>query len=146
MNEQGWMLAAQRFSTTSSRTASQYTAEPTLGTAYVAIRTDTPDEAKALNLLWNSTPVLIQLLSMRAKKAAYIHWSATQLQNVRLPADARDPNLVRTLAAAHERAGRYGDQPTAVRSRRPRPRQHRRRRHPSYSASRVKPSPSGAPG
>ena len=102
VNEQGWMLAAQRFSTTSSRTASQHTAAPALGTAYVAIRTDTPDEAKALNLLWNSTPVLIQLLSMRAKKAAYIHWSATQLQSVRLPADARDLNLVRTLAGVHE--------------------------------------------
>ena len=102
VNEQGWMLAAQRFSTTSSRTASQYTAEPALGTAYIAIRTDTPDEAKALNLLWNSTPVLIQLLSMRSKKAAYIHWSGTQLQSVRLPADARDLNLVRTLAGVHE--------------------------------------------
>ena len=102
VNEQGWMLAAQRFSTTSSRTASQYTAEPALGTAYATIRTDTPDEAKTLNLLWNSTPVLIQLLSMRAKKAAYIHWSGTQLQSVRLPADAREPNLVRALTGVHE--------------------------------------------
>ena len=88
--------------TTSSRTASQYTAEPALGTAYVAIRTDTSDEAKALNLLWNSTPVLTQLLSMRAKKAAYIHWKPTQLQSVKLPADAREPALVRTLAAVHD--------------------------------------------
>ena len=102
VNEQGWMLAAQRFSTTSSRTVSQYTAEPALGTAYIAIRTDTPDEAKALNLLWNSTLVLVQLLSMRSKKAAYIHWSATQLGSVRLPADARDLDLVRTLAAIHD--------------------------------------------
>ena len=102
VNEQGWMLAAQRFRTTSSRTASQYTAEPALGTAYIAIRTDTPDEAKTLNLLWNSTPVLIQLLSMRSKSAAYIHWSGTQLQSVRLPADAREPNLVRALTGVHE--------------------------------------------
>ena len=70
VNEKGWMLAAQRFRTTSSRTASQYTAEPALGTAYIAIRTDTPDEAKTLNLLWNSTPVLIQLLGMRSKSAS----------------------------------------------------------------------------
>ena len=56
----------------------------------------------ALNLLWNSTPVLIQLLSMRSMTAAYIHWSATQLRSVRLPADARDPNLVRMLTAVHE--------------------------------------------
>ena len=102
VNEQGWMLAAQRFSTTSTPTASQYTAEPALGTAYIAIRTDTPDEAKTLNLLWNSTPVLIQLLSMRSKKAAYIHWSGTQLESVRLPAEARDPDLVRTLAGVHD--------------------------------------------
>ncbi len=102
VDEQGWMLAAQRFRTTSSRTASQYTAEPALGTAYIAVRTDTPDEAKALNLLWNSTPVLVQLLSMRSKSAAYIHWSATQLGSVRLPADCREPGLVRTLAAVHD--------------------------------------------
>ena len=102
VNEKGWMLAAQRFRTTSSRTASQYTAEPALGTAYIAIRTDTPDEAKTLNLLWNSTPVLIQLLSMRSMSAAYIHWSGTQLQSVRLPAEARDPDLVRTLAGVHD--------------------------------------------
>ena len=102
VNQQGWMLAAQRFRTTSSRTASQYTAEPALGTSYVAIRTDTPTQAKTLNLLWNSTPVLIQLLSMRAMSAAYIHWSATQLQSVKLPAEAREPTLVATLAAVHD--------------------------------------------
>ena len=96
------MLAAQRFRTTSSRTASQYTAEPALGTGYIAIRTDTRDEAKALNLVWNSTPVLIQLLSMRAKSAAYIHWSATQLKGVRIPADAREPSLVEALAKVHD--------------------------------------------
>ena len=67
VNEQGWMLAAQRFRTTSSRTTGQYTAEVALGTAYIAIRTETRDEAKALNVLWNSTPVLIQLLSMPGK-------------------------------------------------------------------------------
>ncbi|MCY4669348.1 MAG: hypothetical protein OXC29_15365, partial [Rhodococcus sp.] len=98
----GWMNAADRFSTTSSRTASQYTAERALGTAYIAIRTNTPEEAKALNLLWNSTPVVVQLLNMRSKKAAYIHWSGTQLQSVKLPADAREPTLVQTLAAVHD--------------------------------------------
>ena len=102
IDEQGWMLAAQRFRTTNSRTASQYTAEPALGMAYVAIRTDTPDEAKTLNLLWNSTPVLIQLLGMRTGTAAYIHWSGTQLRGVKLPAEAREPNLVRALAGVHE--------------------------------------------
>ena len=39
---------------------------------------------------------------MRSKKAAYIHWSGTQLQSVRLPAEARDPDLVRTLAGVHD--------------------------------------------
>ncbi len=35
-------------------------------------------------------------------KAAYIHWSVTQLQSVRLPADAREPKLVGTLAGVHD--------------------------------------------
>ena len=104
----GWMLAAQRFSTTSSRTTSQYTAAPALGTSYVAIRTDTPEEAKTLSLLWNSTPVVIQLLSMRSKKATYPKWSVTQLQSVRVPANAREPKLVRTLAAVHDELADMG--------------------------------------
>lgn len=102
MGEQGWMLAAQRFSTTTSPTASQYSAKPALGTAYIAIQTDTPDEANALNLLWNSTPVLLQLLSMRSEEAAHIHWSGTQLQSVRVPANARASQLVRSRAAVHD--------------------------------------------
>ena len=102
VHEQGWTLAAQRFSPPSSRTVSQYTAEQALGTAYVAIRTDTSDEAKALNLLWNSTSVLTQLLSMRAKKATYVHWKPTQLQTVKLPPNAREPALVRALAVVHD--------------------------------------------
>ena len=102
LDEQGWMLAAQRMRTTSSRTASQYCSRRCLGTAYIAIRTTTKDEAKALNLLWNSTPVLVQLFSMRSKTASYPKWSIAQLQSVRLPPDARDPNLVRTLAAVHD--------------------------------------------
>ena len=98
----GWMLAAQRFRTTSSRTVSQYTPERALGTAYVAIQTDTSEEAKTLNLLWNSTPVIIQLLSMRAKTATYLHWKPTLLQSVSLPPNARELTLVRTLAAVHD--------------------------------------------
>ena len=51
LDEQGWMLAAQRMRTTSSRTTSQYCSRKSLGTAYIAIRTDTQEEAKVLNLL-----------------------------------------------------------------------------------------------
>ena len=39
---------------------------------------------------------------MRSKTAAYPKWSIDHLQSVRLPVDAREPNLVRTLAAVHE--------------------------------------------
>ena len=45
--------------------------------------------------------MLIQLLSRRTKKAAYVHWSVTELANVRLPPDVREPKLVRTLAGVH---------------------------------------------
>ena len=89
--------------------------------------------------------MLIQLLSMRAMTAAYIHWSATQLKSVRLPPDARVPKLVRTLAGFHEeladmQIGRlqYAQTTPSV--------PPSTTRHPNYSASSVKPSPSGAPG
>ena len=38
-----------------------------------------------------------QLLSRRTKSAGYVHWSVTELANIRLPPDAREP----TLAAVH---------------------------------------------
>ena len=41
-------------------------------------------------------------MSRRTKKAAYVHWSVTELANVRLPSDAREPTLVRTLAGVHD--------------------------------------------
>ena len=56
-----------------------------------------------LNLLWNSTPVFIQLSSMRAKSAAYIHWKP--LRSFRASGCPRmlgNPTLVRTLAAVHD--------------------------------------------
>ena len=98
----GWILIAQRMRTTSSRTTSQYCSEKCLGNAYVAIRTETQEEAKTLNLLWNSTPVLIQLLSLRSKTAAYPKWSIDQLQGIKLPANAREPELVRALSGVHD--------------------------------------------
>ena len=93
-------LVATRFSTTSSRTTAQFSERPALGTAYIPVKTASIAEAKALNLLWNSTPVLLQLLNMRSKKATYPKWSVDQLSSVRIPAIA---GAADRLAAVHDR-------------------------------------------
>ena len=66
------MLAAQRFSTTAL--PRPVNTRPSRPWERLTLRSEPthPVEAKALNLLWNSTPVVVQLLSMRSKKAAYI--------------------------------------------------------------------------
>ena len=39
--------------------------------------TETVDQAKALCVVWNSTPVLLQLLNMRTKTLTYLNWSVS---------------------------------------------------------------------
>ena len=69
---------------------------------YVPIATADQTEAKALNVIWNSTPTLLQLLSMRSKKATYPQWSIHQLEGVRIPARVKDPHVAAVLAKIHD--------------------------------------------
>ena len=85
----GWALLAHRFGTTSTRVTAVCAAERSLGTAFMPVQTNNRDEAKVLVLLWNSTPVLLQLLNNRSKKLSYPKWSRAQLGAIRLPGVAR---------------------------------------------------------
>ena len=102
-NSASHIVVTQRLSTTSSRTSAQYCESKALGTAYIALKTSTKDEAKATNLIWNSTPTLLQLLSMRSKKAMYAKWSGSQLRSVRVPMVRNDPETISHLAALHDK-------------------------------------------
>ena len=53
-------------------------------------------------MIWNSTPTLLQLLSMRSKKATYPQWSIHQLKGVRIPARVKEPNVIEVLAKIHD--------------------------------------------
>ena len=97
------VLLAQRFRTTSSRTTAQFSERAALGTAYIPVKTASKAEAKVLNLLWNSTPVLLQLLNMRSKSAAYPFWTVDQLKAVRVPASASHAGNADRLATTHDR-------------------------------------------
>ena len=90
----GWALLAHRFSTTSTRVTAVCAADRSLGTAFMPVQTKTRDEAKVLSLLWNSTPVLLQLLNNRSKKLAYPKWSRAQLGAIRLPRVVLDPAVI----------------------------------------------------
>ena len=102
LNRAGHLLLAHAFRTTNSRTTSQHCPTKSVGNRYIPVLTESEADAKALNLLWNSTPVLLQLLSKRTGTAAYVGWSVNQLKSVKLPADAREPILIRTLTAVHD--------------------------------------------
>ena len=107
------VLAALSYSTTSPRTTAQYCRSKSIGTVYGPIATADQTEAKALNVIWNSTPTLLQLLSMRSKKATYPQWSIHQLKGVRIPARVKEPNVIEVLAKIHdERAVRSIEEAT----------------------------------
>ena len=96
------VLAALSYRTTSSRTTAQYCSSKFIGSGYVPLATVDEVGAKALNLIWNSTPTLLQLLSMRSMTAAYPQWAIAQLEGVRLPASLKDPNVAKRLARIHD--------------------------------------------
>ena len=96
------VVAALSFSTTSSRTTAQYCSSKSIGTVYVPIATAHQAEAKALNVIWNSTPTLLQLLSMRSKKATYPQWSIGQLEGVRIPVRVKHRKVAEVLAKIHD--------------------------------------------
>ena len=136
LEKASYVLAALSYSTTSSRTTAQYCSSTSIGTVYVPIGAADQAEAKALNVIWNSTPTLLQLLSMRSKKATYPQWSIHQLEGVRIPARVNDPNVVEVLAKVHDelagqeigRLQHAADDPVrhAIDASRARPLRHRR--------------------
>ena len=102
LNRASHVVLAHAFRTTTSRTTSQHSPTKSVGNRYIPVLTDSDAEAKAVNVLWNSTSVLLQLLSKRTGMAAYVSWSVEHLKSVRLPAVAREPSLVRALASVHD--------------------------------------------
>ena len=77
------------------------------------VLTKTLTQAKALCVVWNSTPVLLQLLNMRSKKLMYVNWSVAQLASVRLPATLHDTDQEAALAAVYDRLCQKRLQPWA---------------------------------
>ena len=96
------VLAALSYRTTSSRTTAQYCSSKFIGSGYVPIAMVDQAAAKAFNVIWNSTPTLLQLLSMRSMTAAYPQWAIAQLEGVRIPAGLKDSNVVKRLAQIHD--------------------------------------------
>ena len=96
------VLAALSYSTTSSRTTAQYCSTKSIGSRYVPMATADHAEAKALNVIWNSTPTLLQLLNIRSKKATYPQWAIEQLEGVRLPVVLKNPDVTEVLAKIHD--------------------------------------------
>lgn len=99
----GWVLLAARARTNNAAVVAVWSREKCLGNAYVAVVTKTVRQAKALCVLWNSTPTLLQLLSMRSKMLMYPKWSVGQLESVSVPELIRTTEVESALASAFDR-------------------------------------------
>ncbi len=88
--EQHWekrssLFIARRFRTTSTRMTALYSNIATFGTGYIHTSTKNKQEAKALSVWWNSTPVVMMLLNRRSKTLTYLAWSLDHLAEIRIP-------------------------------------------------------------
>ena len=63
-----------------------YSDSPSVGTCWVPIKINNKNEAKALSIWLNSTPVRIMLFNKRSKILDYPKWSKSHLKEVRIPA------------------------------------------------------------
>ena len=86
----GWMLLMNRARVNNARVVGVCAAAKSSGSGFMPVETETQAQAKALCVVWNSTPVLLQLLNMRTKMLMYLSWSVAQLGSVRVPASLGD--------------------------------------------------------
>ena len=73
----GWVLLALRAYTHNASIVALFHAEKSLGNGFTPVVTPTDRAAKALCVLWNSTPTLVQLLNVRSRKLTYPIWPAS---------------------------------------------------------------------
>ena len=109
----GWTLLTNRARVNNARLVAVCAAAKGFGSGFMPVVTETPAQAKALCLVWNSTPVLLQLLNMRTKMLMYLGWSVAQLGSVRVPASLGDSEGQASLVADYDRLCRARLQPWA---------------------------------
>ena len=86
----GWVLLTNRARVNNARLVGVCAAAKSFGSGFMPVVTETLAQAKALCVVWNSTPVLLQLLNMRTKMLMYMSWSVAQLGSVRVPSSLGD--------------------------------------------------------
>ena len=99
----GWMLLMNRADTHAASVVGVCASAKGFGSGLMPVVTETHEQAKALSVVWNSTPVLLQLLNMRTKKLTYMNWSVAQLGSVRVPTSLGDAGEQATLVASYDR-------------------------------------------
>ena len=109
----GWMLLMNRARVNNARVVGVCAAAKNSGSGFMPVVTETLAQAKALCLVWNSTPVLLQLLNMRTKMLMYLSWSVAQLGSVHVPASLSNVEGQATLVATYDRLCREPLQPWA---------------------------------
>ena len=125
----GWVLLANRGRVNNARLVGVCASAKSFGSGFMPVVTETRAQAKALCLVWNSTPVLLQLLNMRTKMLMYLSWSVAQLGSVRVPESLNDAtDAPGALVAVYDRLCRAGCNPG------------RRRTPTPFAARSMKPS------
>jgi hypothetical protein len=77
--------------------------EKSLGNGFTPVITRTVMQAKALCVLWNSTPNTMQLLNMRSRKLTYPMWSVEHLASVQVPRSLDVDEVVARLVEVYDR-------------------------------------------
>ena len=109
----GWVLLALRAYTHNASVVALCYREKSLGNGFIPIVTPTELSAKALCVLWNSTPTLLQLLNARSRKLTYPMWSVKHLASVQVPRSLTVGQVTARLAGVYERVSHVALQPWA---------------------------------
>ena len=99
----GWLQLTNRARVNNARVVAVCATAKSFGSGFMPVVTETQAQAKALCLVWNSTPVLLQLLNMRTKMLMYLSWSVAQLGSVQVPASLGDADGQAAAVTAYDR-------------------------------------------
>ena len=99
----GWILLALRAYTHNASVMALCYHEKSLGNGFIPVITPTVTQAKALCVLWNSTPNTLQLLNMRSRKLTYPMWSVEHLASVQVPRSLDVDEVASRLVGVYDR-------------------------------------------
>ena len=111
--QRGWIVQLNCADAHTASVAGVFSSAKGFGSGLMPVVTEAANQARAVCLVWNSTPAPLQFLNMRTRQLTYPNWSVAQLGPVRVPASLGEKETQAIMVTAYDRLCRARLQPSS---------------------------------